>query len=98
VDWLNRVVCLPKTKNNWAYAVPLNDTAHEIMERLYGERDVELASRYIFVQPAGSASWLVRARSSGGTLLLTGGRQNIVQRLCRRLPAATQIALPQDPY
>jgi integrase len=54
VDWLNRVVRVPKTKNNRAYAVPLNDTAHEIMKRLYAARDVELASPHIFVHPRGT--------------------------------------------
>ena len=54
VDWLNGVVRVPKTKNNRAYAVPLNDTAHEIMKRLYSARDVELGSPYIFAHPRGT--------------------------------------------
>jgi hypothetical protein len=49
VDWLNRVVRVPRTKNNQAHAVPLNDTAHETLRRLYAERDIELDSAHVFV-------------------------------------------------
>jgi integrase len=49
VDWLNRVVRVPRTKNNLAHAVPLNDTAHGTLERLCAERDVECGSPYVFV-------------------------------------------------
>ena len=34
VDWLNRVIRVPRTKNNLAHAVPLNDTAYVTLKRL----------------------------------------------------------------
>jgi site-specific recombinase XerD len=49
VDWLTRVLRVPRTKNNQAHAVPLNDTAYATLTRLHAERDLELASPYIFV-------------------------------------------------
>jgi integrase len=49
VGWLNRVLRVPRTRNNQAHAVPLNDTAYAILKRLYAERDLELDSPYIFV-------------------------------------------------
>lgn len=49
VDWLTRVLRVPRTKNNHAHAVPLNDTAFATLKRLYAERDLELDSPYIFV-------------------------------------------------
>jgi integrase len=49
VDWLNRVMRVPRTKNNLAHAVPLNDTAYTTLKRLYAQRDVELDSPYVFV-------------------------------------------------
>ena len=49
VDWLNRVVRVPRTKNNQAHAVPFNDTAYGTLKRLHAERDVEFDSPYIFV-------------------------------------------------
>jgi integrase len=51
VDWLTRVLRVPRTKNNQAHAVPLNDTAYATLKRLYAERDPELDSPYIFVHP-----------------------------------------------
>ena len=51
VDWLNRVIRVPRTKNNLAHAVPLNDTAYVTLKRLYAGRDLELDSEYIFVHP-----------------------------------------------
>lgn len=45
VDWLNRVIRVPRTKNNQAHAVPLNDTAFAILKRLYAERDPDLVAR-----------------------------------------------------
>jgi integrase len=49
VDWLNRVVRVPRTKNNQAHAVPLNDTSYATFKRLHADRDVEFDSPYIFV-------------------------------------------------
>jgi integrase len=49
VDWLNRVLRVPRTKNNQAHAVPLSNTAHATLQRLYAQRDVEFDSPYIFV-------------------------------------------------
>jgi len=54
VDWLTRVLRVPRTKNNQAHAVPLNDTAYATLKRLYAERDTELGSPYIFVHPRDS--------------------------------------------
>ena len=54
VDWLNRIVRVPRTKNNQAHAVPLNDTAHETLKRLYAERDIALNNAHIFVHPRGA--------------------------------------------
>jgi len=54
VDWLTRVLRVPRTKNNQAHAVPLNDTAYATLKRLYAERDPELDSPYIFVHPQDS--------------------------------------------
>jgi integrase len=79
LDWLNRVVRVPKTKNNRAYAVPLNDTAHEIMKRLYAARDVELASPYIFVHPRGSrhaGKPVLDVKNGFGTALEDAGIKN----------------------
>src|SRR5262249_32825760 len=49
VDWLTRVLRVPRTKNNQAHAIPLNDTTYGTLQRLYAERDAELDSSYIFV-------------------------------------------------
>ena len=79
VDWLNRVVRVPKTKNNRAYAVPLNDTAHEIMKRLYAARDEELASPYIFVHPRGTRHTgkpVLDVKNAFGTALEEAGIRN----------------------
>ena len=54
IDWLTRVLRVPRTKNNQAHAVPLNDTAFATLRRLYAERDADLESPYIFVHPRGS--------------------------------------------
>jgi integrase len=51
IDWLTRVLRVPRTKNNQAHAVPLNDTAFATLGRLYAERDPDLESPYIFVHP-----------------------------------------------
>src|SRR5436309_12285487 len=51
VDWLTRVLRVPRTKYNLAHAVPLNDTAYSTLKRLYAERDPELDSPYIFAHP-----------------------------------------------
>jgi integrase len=45
------VLRVPRTKNNQAHAVPLNDTAFATLRRLYAERDADLDSPYIFVHP-----------------------------------------------
>jgi Phage integrase family len=79
VDWLNKVVRVPKTKNNRAYAVPLNDTAHEIVKRLYSARDVELASPYIFVHPRGArhaGKPVLDVKNAFGTALEEAGIHN----------------------
>jgi integrase len=62
LDWLNRVVRVPRTKNNLAHAVPLNDTAYATLKRLYAERDLELDTPYVFVHPR-------EARHSGKPVL-----------------------------
>jgi len=49
VDWLNRVVRVPRTKNNQPHAVPLNETAHAVLKRLYAERNLEHERPYVFV-------------------------------------------------
>jgi integrase len=49
VDWLTRVLRVPRTKNNQAHAVPLNNTAYETLKRVYAERDSEFDSPYVFV-------------------------------------------------
>jgi integrase len=54
VDWLNRVVRVPRTKNNQPHAVPLNNTAYATLKRQYASRDLELNSPYVFVHPRGS--------------------------------------------
>jgi len=79
VEWLNRVVRVPKTKNNRAYAVPLNDTAYEIMKRLYATREGELASPYIFVHPRGTrhaGKPVVDVKNAFGTVLEDAGVRN----------------------
>ena len=54
VDWLTRVIRVPRTKNNLAHAVPLNDTAFATLKRLYAERDLGLASPHNFVHARGA--------------------------------------------
>jgi integrase len=54
VDWLNRVIRVPRPKNNKPHAVPLNDTACATLKRLYAERDLDLESPYIFVHARGT--------------------------------------------
>lgn len=48
IDWMNRVIRVPQTKNNKAHAVPLNATAYDTFRRLYAARDPELDSAYVF--------------------------------------------------
>jgi len=38
VDWLNRVVRVPRTKSGQPHAVPLNETAYAALQRLWSER------------------------------------------------------------
>src|SRR5262249_174111 len=79
VDWLNHVVRVPKSKNNRPYAVPLNDTAYEIMKRLHATRAVELASRHIFVHTRGTrhaGKPVLDVKNAFGTALENAGIRN----------------------
>jgi integrase len=51
IDWMNRVIRVPRTKNNKSHAVPLNATAYETLARLFASRDTELDSPYVFCHP-----------------------------------------------
>jgi integrase len=48
IDWMNRVIRVPRTKNNKAHAVSLNATAYDTFKRLFAARDPELDSAYVF--------------------------------------------------
>jgi integrase len=51
VDWLNRVIRVPRTKSGKPLAVPLNVTAYRVLQRLWSERG---DSPYVFSHTSGA--------------------------------------------
>ena len=45
VDWENRVIRVPRTKNGKPHAVPLSATAHATLKRLWGAKQDEVYAR-----------------------------------------------------
>lgn len=59
VDWLNRVVRVPRSKSGKPHAVPLNARAYATLQRLWGTRG---QSPYVFAQTKGKKTRAKRCR------------------------------------